>query len=304
MSEELDGVVIHRQFHADLTPSGDGRTLDVRVIPYGEVARVADSPYQKPYDEVWEKGAFDDQLSAANRVDVLVNYEHEQGIGGVLGRGVALRSTDTGLEGTFRMLSGGDADKALELVNEGILTGISAEAKTKKSIIEPSGLVRRVKAQLVNIALTRIPAFQSAEILAVREAPDPEPEPAPEPPPEDAARTSEIDEMLHRVGFEPMTAVVVSRKPWNPSPENYEDASAYARACLIDLGGEEKDVARCWLPVYEPSGDLNVNALEAAAKRISHAPMSERPAAARKLLRLYRTASMDAPLALRQLASR
>ena len=84
---------------------------------------------------------------AANRVDVLVNYEHEQGIGGVLGRGVALRSTDTGLEGTFRMLSGGDADKALELVNEGILTGISAKAKTKKSIIEPSGLVRRVKAQ-------------------------------------------------------------------------------------------------------------------------------------------------------------
>ena len=96
----------------------------------------------------------------------------------------------------------------------------------------------------------------------------------------------------------------MTRRAWTPSPDDYEDAAAYAAACLIDLNGEEKDVARCWLPVYEPSGDLNATALQAAAKRINHAPASARPDAARKLLRLYRTAGLEVPSTLRQLAAR
>jgi hypothetical protein len=193
------------------------------------------------------------------------------------------------------------------------------EAIPEKSIRGEDGVVRRVKARLVNIALCRSPAFPAAQVLAVREKPEePWQEPGapddppieqpgvPDPPPaDDAARRSEVDELLARVGFEPLAAVTVSRKPWNPSPENYEDTGAYARACLIALLPDgEKDVSRCWLPVYEPNGDLNVNALEAAAKRINHAPASTRPDAARKLLRLYRTAGMEVPSTLRKLAAR
>ena len=73
------------------------------------------------------------------------------------------------------MLNHPDADKALELVNEGVLTGVSIEAIPLKSVRE-NGVMRRVKARLVNIALCRSPAYPGAEVLAVRER-QPEEEP-------------------------------------------------------------------------------------------------------------------------------
>ena len=165
MSEEL----IRREFQAELEPSGDGRTLDVRIVPYKTRSRVSDDGGKTFYDEEWLPGAFDRQLIAPNRVDVLANFEHQQGIAGVVARGTELRDSDQALEGTFRMLSHSDADKALELVNEGVLTGVSIEAVPLKSIRE-NGVMRRAKARLVNIALCRFPAYKGAEVLAVREA--------------------------------------------------------------------------------------------------------------------------------------
>ena len=64
-----------------------------------------------------------------------------------------------------------DGDKALELVREGILGGVSLEAYAKKSVRTAAGVVRRVKAHLRNVALCRDPAFSDAVILAVREEP-------------------------------------------------------------------------------------------------------------------------------------
>ena len=184
MSELMDGQVIHREFQAELEATGDGRNIDLRIVPYGVTARVSDDGGRTFYDEVWEPGVFDRQMKAAHRIDVLMNFEHQQGIGGVVGRGVALRDSDAGAEGTFRMLSGGDADKTLELVNEGVLTGVSLEAVAERSVRGADGVVRRVKARLRNIALCRMPAFADAQVLAVREAhpelhPDEEAAPAP-----------------------------------------------------------------------------------------------------------------------------
>ena len=40
---ELDaGASIRRTFQATLEPSGDGRTLDLRIVPYNTVTRVRD----------------------------------------------------------------------------------------------------------------------------------------------------------------------------------------------------------------------------------------------------------------------
>jgi uncharacterized protein len=168
-TQRAERPVLLRSFEAELT-AGDGRTIDVRVVPYGEVAEVSDGG--PVYREEWAPGCFDDQLRAANRVDVLLNFEHQIGIGGLIGRGLSLRDQSDGLHATFRIFETQDGDKAIELVREGILGGVSLEAYAKKSVRTAEGVVRRVKAHLDKAALCRRPAFASAMVLALRQEPE------------------------------------------------------------------------------------------------------------------------------------
>ncbi len=160
--------ILHREFSAELQ-AGEGRTVDARIVPYATPANVSDGG--PVYREEWADGSFDDQLVAGHRLRVLMNFEHEPGIGGVIGKGVSLRSAPDGLHGSFQILNTQDGDKALELVREGILGGISLEAIPKKSVRTAAGVVQRVKAHLKNVALCRDPAYSDAVVLAIREAP-------------------------------------------------------------------------------------------------------------------------------------
>lgn len=164
-AQENEQTVVHRTFEAELT--ANGRTVDVRIVPYGQSAIVSDGG--PVYREEWMPGVFDHQLNAANRV--LANFEHQPGIGGVVGHGVALRSEPDGFHGSFRVHDNSDGDKTLLLINEGIARGVSLEAIPVKHIRSADGVVQRVKANLQAIAFCRKPAFTGAEVLAVREEP-------------------------------------------------------------------------------------------------------------------------------------
>lgn len=106
----------------------------------------------------------------------------------------------------------------------------------------------------------------------------------------------------------------VSDKRWSSiSESDYEDASDYCAACLIDLNprGEEKRKEKCKLPVKEPKktgGRLNRNAVHAAANVLAgarggiDAPPDEKRRAARKLVRLYKELDEDPPEAVTKLA--
>jgi len=159
-----------REYAAEITP-GDGRTVDVRIVPYRERIVHNDglgfAPKGVDYVEEILPGCFDHQLAAAHRV--VANFEHEQGIAGVVARGTALRSAADGFHGTFRMLKNASGDAALELVNEGVLDGVSFEAKFVKSVRSLEGVVQRVKANLFAVAFTRFAAYPSARVLGVRE---------------------------------------------------------------------------------------------------------------------------------------
>jgi HK97 family phage prohead protease len=164
-----DEDLIIRGFAADLTP-GDGRTVDVRIVPYGEQIVHNDGlggvPKGMPYTEEWVPGAFAHQTKAANRV--LVNFEHQKGLAGIVGHGKALLERSDGLYGSFSIHETPDGDKALLLVKEGALQGVSLEAVGRKSIRTASGLIRRVKADLLGIALTRKGAYEGSVVLALR----------------------------------------------------------------------------------------------------------------------------------------
>lgn len=167
--EAPDRGLIRREFAADLTV-GDGRTVDVRIVPYGEQISHNDGhggvPRGVMYREEWLPGVFAHQLGAAHRV--IANYEHQPGIGGVVARGVALREASDGFHGSFRLLNTPAGDTMLELLQEKAVDGVSVEAKAVKNI-RSGGLIQRAKANLYGIAFTRFGAFSGAKVLALRE---------------------------------------------------------------------------------------------------------------------------------------
>ena len=166
--ETAERPFLVRTYAAEVT-TGDGRTVDVRIVPYGVAEEVSDNKGRTFYREQWEPGAFDEQLVAGHRLKVLLNFEHQSGFGNVVGKGIALRSETDGLHGSFRVANTPAGEQALELVNDGILDSVSLEAIAKKSVRTAEGVVKRMKAHLHNVALCRYPAFADAKVLAVRE---------------------------------------------------------------------------------------------------------------------------------------
>ena len=105
----------------------------------------------------------------------------------------------------------------------------------------------------------------------------------------------------------------ISNRAWgdvDKTVEAYGSPEKYCRACLIDLneGGEEKAAGKCKLPVREPGGALNRNAVHAAAAALVgarggvDAPLEAKRKAARKLVALYRELDEEPPAGIRKLA--
>lgn len=163
-TERAERPVLRRTFQAEVT-AGEGRTADVRIVPYGEVARVSDGG--PAYNEQWMPGVFNHQLKAANRV--FANFEHQSGIAGVVGHGLELREAPDGFHGSFKLHDTADGDKTLMLIKEGILDGVSLEAFAVRTIKTAEGVMQRVKANLRAVAFCRNPAFTNAKVLAVRD---------------------------------------------------------------------------------------------------------------------------------------
>lgn len=170
-TETPERAFLVRTFDAEFGVA-KGRTIDVRIVPYGQTATVADGfggvARGVPYQEEWMPGVFAHQLNAANRV--LANVEHEMGIRGIVGHGVELREASDGFHGSFKAHDTPDGDKALMLVNEGVFSGVSLEARPVKNVRSAKGIVQRIKANLRAIAFCRDAQYPGAQVLAVREA--------------------------------------------------------------------------------------------------------------------------------------
>ncbi len=168
-------AVAVRRFDATIT-AGDGRTVSFRIAPFGELAVAADGlgglPKGTPYQEELMPGLYDKQLRAANRV--FLNFEHQGGLTGIVGHGVALRQERDGYHADFRIHEGVDGDKALMLVDEGVLGGASVESYWLKSVRTAAGVVQRLKAHLDAVAICRQGAYPSAVLTGRRtdEIPD------------------------------------------------------------------------------------------------------------------------------------
>jgi hypothetical protein len=123
-----DPRILVRSFGAEATMADD-RTIDVRVVPFNEVATVSDPPEFRAYREQFVHQVFDRNEKAANRVLLRAGFGHDgltkngerkPGLGGVVGHGVELISRENdGYLGRFKMHTGSEADTARELVKDG-----------------------------------------------------------------------------------------------------------------------------------------------------------------------------------------
>lgn len=157
-------TVLHRTYAADAQV--EGRTVDVRLVPFGEVARVADPPDYTPYDEEWMPGVFDHQLRAPNRIHA--NYEHMAGPANIVGHGLELRSEADGYHASFEIHETPQGDATLAMLRGGALPAVSLEAHPVRNTRSSGGVIQRVKANLRGMAFTRQGAFEGAQVLAVR----------------------------------------------------------------------------------------------------------------------------------------
>lgn len=142
--------------------------MDVRLVPFGEVARVADPPHFEPYQEEWMPGCFDHQVNAANRVHA--NYEHMSGPANIVGHGVSIRSESDGYHVTavIHRTNAGDATLEMLKANPPALPQVSLEARPVRNVRSTAGVIQRVKANLRGFAFCREGAFTGAQVLAVR----------------------------------------------------------------------------------------------------------------------------------------
>jgi HK97 family phage prohead protease len=162
-------VTLVREFvAADLVV--EGRTVDVRLVPFGEVARVADPPRWEVYREEWLPGVFDHQLTAANRIHA--KYGHSESVGNVVGHGITMRREPDGYHLATKIHQTPQGDTALELLRDGALPAVSLEARPVKNQRTADGIVQRVKAHLRAFAFCTEGAFAGAQVLAIREAPE------------------------------------------------------------------------------------------------------------------------------------
>lgn len=103
-------------------------------------------------------------------------------------------------------------------------------------------------------------------------------------------------------------------KAWDGSASRWPDTASYCDSCLIDLNpsGTERDKKtqnNCKLPVREPNGDINTNALSSAAAvlnggmgGLTGVSPQVKKAAAKKLMGMYSDAEMPPPDSLKKLA--
>lgn len=104
--------------------------------------------------------------------------------------------------------------------------------------------------------------------------------------------------------------MAITNKPWDGSASKYTDTAAYCAACLIDTNdpGGDKVQSKCKLPVKEPNGDVNANAVHAAVAALAggrggvDASPADKKAAARALVRYYGQMKEDVPPSLKSMA--
>lgn len=104
--------------------------------------------------------------------------------------------------------------------------------------------------------------------------------------------------------------MAVTDKAWDGSASRWPSTESYCKSCLLDTNppGEKKVQSNCKLPIREPDGTINKNALGAASAALAgarggiSASSADKKSAAKALIRAYNEAKMDVPDSLKRMS--
>lgn len=148
-----------------LADDAEERTFEGLIVPWGKPARV-----QRPIPgwESYRRGALDKSLGEARRPIPLLIRHSEAEPAAVI---VEAENRDDGQWAKFRALRTRAGDDALELIREGLYTGLSiggyaVPARTSiKRGVRGEQLIERAEIRLDHVGLVREPAFEEATVL-------------------------------------------------------------------------------------------------------------------------------------------
>lgn len=156
----------YRQFDSGLhvREGGDGRTIEGIVVPYNLPTRI-----NEDLVEQFNKGVFEHQMRAANRVKL--GREHIMLGGQLIGAGRSMEDRDEGLWMQLRVANTPAGDETLALVRDGALDELSIMFRERQNRRLGGGVIARVKADLLEVAIVLEGAYgRAAKIAAVRSA--------------------------------------------------------------------------------------------------------------------------------------
>jgi HK97 family phage prohead protease len=138
----------------------EGRTVELRIVPWGVTAQTADGP------EAFSRGAF--KGTDATRVTI----EAQRHGGPLVGRGVSLEERDDAAYLTARIAPTPAGDELLTLAREGVLQDASVVFVPRTSKRRSDGVVERQSVDLRRVAILERGAYPGAGVVAVRAAED------------------------------------------------------------------------------------------------------------------------------------
>jgi uncharacterized protein len=151
-----------------LRDNGDGRTLVGPLLPWEVEARVVDRG--RLVVETFERGA----LAGADPARVPLTATHPRDAGTLpIGVTVELEERADAAWGAWRVSDTALGNEVLALARDGVPLGLSvgfAEVAGGSRWSPDRRRVTRTRATLDHIAIVRVPAYQGAEVVGVREA--------------------------------------------------------------------------------------------------------------------------------------
>lgn len=138
---------------------GDGRTLDLRLLPWDQVTETADGR------EMFRRGAFAGTDPAGIVIEAM---RHD---GELVGRGLELEERDDAAYLTARISETRAGDDLLTLVRDGVLRRVSVAFEQPRggASRRGDGVTERRRVELRRVAVLERGAYPTAGVLAIRE---------------------------------------------------------------------------------------------------------------------------------------
>ncbi len=169
----MDGLTFRHT--ADLELSDDGRTVEGRIVPFGEPATVVDrhpkTGQVEEFTETFDRDAFDAMIAGLSAGPgfgkVTLVRDHRPDTDSMFGYATQLEAKPDGAYGVFRLYQRADLDLVRSIIEE-THRGLSVGFKALVSKVV-DGVVHYRKVHLDHVAVTPTPAYAGAVVTAVRE---------------------------------------------------------------------------------------------------------------------------------------